>query len=189
MQPGMKTRSLRFWSQPNTIEPIVTIPGEYVESIVLRAVGHETGHAIAAHHHQARVRGIAIEVMSAQGQWRTIFKTLYESMDWSIETCCVVKAAGPAADLLYQGGFSDESASGDLHDIEGFTGRASLEPYLSMAKEILAEHPTPFTCITAALREAIETAEDRFLEKLPDNTIGAYLLDEEQLLPYLNGSR
>ena len=48
---------------------------------------------------------------------------------------------------------------------------------------------TPFTCITAALREVIETAEDRFLEKLPDITIGAYLLDEEQLLPYLNGSR
>jgi putative transcriptional regulator len=39
-------------------------------------------------------------------------------------------------------------------------------------------YPTQFRCIIAALSKAIETAEDRVLEVLPDNNVGAFLLDE-----------
>jgi hypothetical protein len=183
----MKTRPLRFWPQRNDyIQQAIIIPGEYVESIVLRAVGHEAGHIIAAHHHRARVVGICIGFIPERNRQGMFIQALYESKDWSVETCCVVKAAGPAADLLYQGGFSDESASGDLRDIERLTGRASLEPYLSMAKEILVRYPTQFRCIIAALSKAIETAEDCVLEVLPDNNVGAFLLDGEQLMKCLD---
>jgi hypothetical protein len=181
----MNIRPLRFWLHRNAVEPAITIPSDAVESVVLRGLGHETGHAIAARHHHARVWGIAFRYMSDQHRGPMVLETLYESKDWSIETCCVVKAAGPAADLLYQGGFSDESASGDSHDIENLTGHGSLEPYLTTAKEILIKYPTQFPRITTALRKAIET-EDRVLEELPDNAIGAWLLDEGQLAECFN---
>ena len=69
--------------------------------------------------------------------------------------------AGPAADLLCHGGFTDTGASGDPLDIEALTSRASLEPYLTTAREILAGYPAQFRCITSALRESLDTMEER----------------------------
>ena len=181
-----KIQPLRFWRYPTpyTRQPI-TIPAEYVESIVLRAVGHEAGHIIAAHHYNARVLGIAIEFESETRNGETVIEALYESQGWSNETRCIVYAAGPAADVLCQGGFSDESASGDLHDIEVLTGEASLEPYLSTAKEILARYPTQFNRIVATLRANIENGEERDVETLAGNRHGAYLLTQSQLVKCL----
>jgi hypothetical protein len=86
---------------------------------------------------------------------------------------------------LYLGGFGEKEASGDLRDIEQLTGTASLEPYLSRAKEILARYPTQFKSITTLLRESLENVEERTLGVLPDGRIGTLLLDETQLMQCL----
>jgi hypothetical protein len=73
-----------------------------------------------------------------------------------------------------------------VRDIEELTGVASLEPYLTTAREILARRAAEFSCITAALRRNLETMEDRTLERLVNNDIGTLLLDEAQLVECLN---
>ena len=112
-------------------------------------------------------------------------QALYLSNDWSIEIQCVVKAAGPAADVLYFGRFSEEGARGDLRDIEQLTGNAGLEPYLSTAQEILAGYRTQFKCLTTLLRETLENFEDRTLGILPGGRVGTLLLEESQLMQCL----
>jgi hypothetical protein len=113
---------------------------------------------------------------------------LYAWKDWSTETQCVVKAAGPAADILSRGGFTEEGASGDLQDIEDLTGIASLEPYLGQAKSILAHYEKEFNCIAAALKESLESSDERVLETLPDNSTGTMLVDETTLMNCLNAN-
>jgi hypothetical protein len=90
--------------------------------------------------------------------------------------------------LLIRGEISDSGASGDLHDIEALTGTASLEPHLSAAKEILLERRVQLGRITAALRENLWGAEERYLGPLPNNHVGAWLLDESQLMQCLNAA-
>jgi hypothetical protein len=114
----------------------------------------------------------------------TLF-TLYGSNGWSIETQCVVKAAGPAADILYHGGLNDEAASADLRDIESLTGVADLEPYLSTAKQLLAGYADKMEHTVAALRSAILSPQQRTFEILLDNNTGAFFLGEEELLASL----
>jgi hypothetical protein len=55
-------RPLKFWLPlPNGLEQEVTILGEYIESIILRAAEHEAGHLLAAYHFYAALRaGIAV---------------------------------------------------------------------------------------------------------------------------------
>jgi hypothetical protein len=178
-------KALRFWLPMNGHEQEIIIPAEYVESIMIPAAEHEAGHIIAAHHHNARVLGIAVGFIPELEQHGMFLQSLYATKDWSIETQCVVKAAGPAADILYLGGFGEKEASGDLRDIEQLTGTASLEPYLSRAKEILARYPTQFKSITTLLRESLENVEERTLGVLPDGRIGTLLLDETQLMQCL----
>lgn len=174
-------KALRFWLPLNGREQEIIIPAEYVESIMLPAAEHEAGHVIVAHHHHARVLGIAVGFIPELEQRAMFLQALYAWKDWSIETQCVVKAAGPAADMLYLGEFGEQGASGDLRDIEHLTGKASLEPYLGIAKEILAGYPAQFKCIATLLHESLENVEERTLGFLPDHRIGALLLDEAQL--------
>ena len=54
-----------------------------------------------------------------------------------------------------------------------------------MAKEILAGYPAQFKSITTLLRESLENVEERALAVLPNNRIGALLLDEAQLMQCL----
>jgi len=179
-------KSLRFWLPlPDGSEQEIIIPAEYVESIIIPAAEHEAGHIIAAHHYDARVLGIAVGFIPELDQRGMFFQALYADKDWSIETQCIVKAAGPAADTLYYGGFSEKGASGDLRDIERLTGKASLEPYLGIAKEIVAGYPDQFKRITALLRQSLQDVEEWTLGILPDHRIGALLLNEAQLIQCL----
>jgi hypothetical protein len=180
---GLKVaKVLRFWLPKNGYEQEIIIPGEYVRSIILRAAGHEAGHAIVAHHFGARVLGIGISFMPERNQVGMFLNAQYGWKGWSIDTRCVVMAAGPAADALYQGGFDDLSASGDLQDIKSLTGKASLEPYLGVAKGIVSAHPAKMKRIVADLGDEIARVEQRRLEILPDKHVGTFLLDEEQLV-------
>jgi hypothetical protein len=182
-------KPLRFWLPLNGYEREIIILGDYVESIMVPAAEHEAGHVIAAYHHGARVLGIAVGFIPERDQQGMFLQALYQWKDWSIDTQCVVKAAGPAADELYRGGFSGKGASVDLRDIALLTGKASLEPYLGMAKEILAGYPNKFKCIAAALRKSIDSVPERTLGLLPDSRVGAMLLDEAQLMQCLAAPR
>ena len=51
-------------------EQEITIPAEYVESIMLPAAEHEAGHIIAAHHHNVRVLGIGVPLY--RSKWRMV---------------------------------------------------------------------------------------------------------------------
>jgi len=179
-------KALRFWlPMMDGSEQEIIIPAEYVESIILPAAEHEAGHIIAAHHHNARVLGIGVGFIPELDQRGMFLQALYSWKDWSIEIQCVVKAAGPAADTMYLGGFGEKEVSGDLRDIENLTGIASLEPYLGRAKQILAGYPAQFKSITTLLHQSLENVEERTLGILPDNRIGALLLDEAQLMQCL----
>jgi hypothetical protein len=176
-------KPLNFWlPMPNGTEQEIIIPGDYVETIVLPAAEHEAGHIIAAHHFGARVLGIAVGFIPELEQRGMFLQALYRSEDWPVETHCIVKAAGPAADIVYFGSFSEKGASKDLADIEELTGNKSLDPYLTKAQEILVGYKDQFGCMTAALRASLQNGEQRILGRLPDNRIGALLLSEDQLM-------
>jgi hypothetical protein len=158
-------KSLRFWLPlPNGFEREVTILGQYVESIILCSAEHEAGHLLAAYHFGAALlSGIAVGFLPERRQDGMHVFAIYCWEGWSVETQCTVKAAGPAADVIYRGGFTEIGASGDLKDIQELTGVASLEPYLTTAKEILTGSDEQFHCIAASLRRSVETMEERTL--------------------------
>jgi hypothetical protein len=178
-------KALRFWLPLNGYEQEIIIPAEYVESIIVPGAEHEAGHIIAAHHYGGRVLGIGIGFIPELEKRGMFLQALYQWKDWSIETQCVVKASGPAADILYFRGFSEAAASGDLRDIEELTGKASLEPYLGMAQEILVGYSTQLKGIATLLRESLENFEERTLGLLPDYRIGTLLVDETLLMQCL----
>jgi hypothetical protein len=126
--------------------------------------------------------GIAIGFVPDLDNRGMFLQALYKSKeDWSIETHCIVKAAGPAADLLHSGTFTEESARGDLKDIKALTGIASLEPYLEKARAILTQYPNQRTCVASLLRGCLEEVNERSMGILPGGRLGALLLDEAQL--------
>jgi hypothetical protein len=180
-------KNLRLWLPKNGYRQEVSIPAEDVETIILPAAEHEAGHIIAAYHLGARVLGIALGFMPEREQRGMFLLALYGSKDSPVKTQCIVKAAGPAADILFQGGLDEAGASGDLRDIELLTGRKSFDPYLEVAKDILARYSNEFRCITSALRLSLDIQE-RTLGVLPDNHIGVLLLDEAQLMECLRKS-
>jgi len=175
---------LRFRLWISEREEQFAIPADYVESVLLPSAEHEAGHVIAAHHLNARVLGIAIGF--APDEKQMFLQTLYQWKDSTVEDKCVVKAAGPAADILFNGGPDEQSARRDLQDIENLTGRASLEPFLGTAKSILAGYASEFRCITKAFRNALGLEEERSLGVLPGGDFGALLLDDGQLLKCLS---
>jgi hypothetical protein len=169
------------------VEQEILIPAVYVHTIMIPAAGHEAGHGVVAHHYGARVLGIAVGFIPERRHQGMLLHAIHEDKsDWSTETRCVVKAAGPAADLLIRGAIDEQGASGDSRDIQVLTGNASLEPYLSTAKEVLTERREQLACITAALRQKLLKPEERYLLPLTDRTIGAFLLDEAEMMQCLN---
>ena len=178
-----------FWLPLNGIEQEIILPPEYVESTMLPAVEHEAGHIVAAHHFGARVLGISVGFIPEQNQRGMFFQAIYAWKDWSVETECIVKAAGPAADLLYQGKLDEKAVSMDLQDIRELSGIASLEPYLSLAKSVFEQYPDEFKCVVSALRKSIDSDEERTLGRLPNGRIGALLLDEAELMQCLGNSK
>ncbi|MGC2465339.1 MAG: hypothetical protein WA517_09100 [Candidatus Acidiferrum sp.] len=144
-------KPLRLWLPMNDGEQEIIVPGQYVEEIMLPAAEHEAGHIIAAYHLKARVLGIAVGFLPERGQAGMFLQALYgwegTPQESELEFECIVKAAGPAADLLFRGGFTERAASGDLADIKDMTGRAELEPFLGKAKAILSGYAKEFDCI------------------------------------------
>lgn len=180
-------KPLRFWlpRDGNAIE--IPISGEYVETVMVPAAEHEAGHIIAAHHFKARVLGIAAGFLPEE---QAMFLQALYSWDQkvSVETQCIVKAAGMAADILFMRSVNEKGASEDLKDIAGLTGIESFEPYLDKAKKLLAEYSNEFACITKALHRTLETAEDLTLGFLPDKHLGSLLLNEQQVMACLTES-
>lgn len=173
-----------FWlpRDGNAIE--IPISAEYVEKVMVPAAEHEAGHIVVAHHFKARVLGIAAGFLPDK---QTMFlQALYS---WrtrpSVESQCVVKAAGPAADMLFTGSIDEKATSEDLKDIPEMKGIESFDPFLEKAKKILADHSNEFACIANALRRTLEIGEDRMLGLLPDKHVGSLLLNEEQLMECL----
>jgi hypothetical protein len=156
---------------------------------MLPAAEHEAGHIIAAYHLKARVLGIAIGFLPERSMAGMFLQALYgwegTPQESEREFQCIVNAAGPAADILFRGGFTEQAASGDLADIKTMTGRAELEPYLGKAKTLLSGYAGQFQCIARALQDAIDSDEERIMQQLPTGTVGALLLDEAQLLQCL----
>lgn len=164
-------------------QEIIVLP-QHVE-VIFAAAEHEAGHIIAAHHLGARVLGIALGFIPARSQKGMFLQAIYGWGKPSTEVECIVKAAGPAADILYHGECTEIAASGDLHDIEILTGKSSFEPYLEKAKIILRQHGTEFQSIVDALQTSLDSPEQRTLERLPNESIGTLLVDEAQLLGHL----
>ena len=179
-------KPLRLWLPINGIKVEIIIPGEYVESIMVPAAEHEAGHIVAAHHLNARVLGIAVGFRPDLSHRDMFLQALYVGKGLTVANQCVVKAAGPAADILFHGEFDEVGARGDLQDVEALTGQPTLAPYLDEAKRILKLYPTEFKCIASALRRSFEAEADRSMGLLPGNYMGTLLLDDMQLMECLS---
>lgn len=183
-------KNLKFWLPMNGYEQEIIVPGEGVESVIVRSGEHEAGHVIVAHHFGAMVWGIAVGLRSVRDERGMYVQALYALRNSTVENECVVKAAGPAADLLFHGGFDEISARGDLQDIENLTGQSSFEPFLETAKAILQQYTGAFRCITSALRYSLEAVTERNLVPLPTQVeqMGALLLNQAQLMTCLSAN-
>lgn len=166
-------------------EQEVIIPGNFVESIILRAAAHEAGHIVVAHHLRARVFGIGLGFLPEKSDAGIFLQAIYGWQNSTIDDQCIAAAAGPAADLLCHGMVDEEAASGDLQDVANLTGRASLEPYLDAAKNLLSRHMSELAEMTSALQRALEAETERKMGTLPNGRTGALLLDERQLMECL----
>ena len=174
-------KELKLWVRNGeSLQHLDTIP-DYGVALMLRAAEHEAGHTIAAHHLKAGIRGIALAYGSDPLAGLHI-QSLCEWTESTIEAQCIVSAAGPAAQALYCGGFTDAEAQGDLANIAEMTGVRSLEPYLTAAKDILRNYPNQIKRIATLLRESFEKDEQCESEELVDGMFGWMLLDEDELM-------
>lgn len=156
------------------------VPANFVEAVLLPAVEHEVGHIVAAAHFGGTPVGIGIGIIPERDQ-SCHFQTVYGWEGWSVETRCVVSAAGPAADVIYRGAVDETGASGDIRDIEALTGMRSLEPYLSRARDILSKYNSEIVWIAAELRSALKDGEWRRMTRLPNGKMVAFYIDERKL--------
>jgi hypothetical protein len=177
---------LRFRLRANGKEMSIPVDGDYVERVILPSAEHEAGHIVAAHHLNARVRGIAVGFVSYGTQGQMFLQALYSWKVSTIQDKCVVKTAGPAADLFFHGEFDQEGVKRDLQDIQGLSGETSFDPYLEPAKAIIALRERECRCVANALRHEIGLDVERTLEVGRDNCVQALLLDEAQLLSRLS---
>lgn len=157
------------------------IPPEVVSSIILPAVEHEIGHIVAAAHFGAVIIGIGLGFIPQITIDGILFQAIYGWEDCPMETQCIVKAAGPAADLLYRGRIDEGGAKGDLDDIEALSGVRALEPYLTRATELLAGYQSEIAWIAERLRAALSDGQCRRMVPLPNGQMVALFMDETKL--------
>ncbi len=153
------------------------IPAQFVEATILPSVEHEVGHIVAAAHYAAVLIGIGVGFVQKAGRNGMFFQAVYGWENISKEVECVVKAAGPAADLLFRGRIDDAGASGDLADIELLSGTQSLEPYLSQAEDILNRYRPKILWLSARLRAALLDGQWRRMVPLPNGRMIAFFVD------------
>jgi hypothetical protein len=165
----------------NGWEQEVFIPSEFVRSVILPAVEHEIGHIVAAAHFGAVIFGIGLGPISERSTDGWYFQAIYGWEACSVETKCIVLAAGPAADLLYRGRIDDRGANGDLNDIEALTGVRDLEPYLERTTELLSGYRREITWIAERLREALTDGQWRRMIRLPNGRLVALFIDDAKL--------
>lgn len=177
--------SMRFRLRANGKEMPLIIPADQVESAILPSAEHEAGHITAAHHLHAEVLGIAVGIVPNGTQGRWILQALYKWKDSTIRDKCVVKTAGPAADLLFHGAFDKKGAAQDLEDIRILTGEASFEPYLDSATEIISLRKNECTCVAEALKAEVTLDIERVIEIMPGKHVSTLLLCKAQLLKCL----
>ncbi len=159
------------------------IPAQFVKSTILPGVEHEVGHIVAAAHYAAVLIGIGVGFVQKPGRNGMFFQAVYgwEKDEVSKEVECVVKAAGPAADLIFHGRIDDAGASGDLADIELISGTRSLEPHLSQAKDILNRYRPEIVWLSARLRAALLNEQWRRMVPLPNGQMIALFIDRADL--------
>lgn len=191
---------LSWWIPlPHGKRELLSIPEDYVKNVILKSVEHEPGHIVAARHLGAMIIGIAVGFMPER---HGMF--LYSSYGWgsqnhpdyhrsTIEEECIVKTAGPAADLLFRGSTNTSGASGDLKDIGVLTNNPnpSFDPFMGKAQELLKAHSEEVQAISHLFETRIkERAEDsstnrRTLIRLPDGRKGDWILSDADLMPLL----
>jgi hypothetical protein len=162
-------------------EQEVFVPAEFVESVILPGVEHEVGHIVAAAHYGATLVGIGVGLVRKEGRNGMFFQAAYGWEGVSKEVECVVKAAGPAADLIFRGQIDEEGASGDLTDIAQISGKRSLEPYLSQAQELLNRYRPEIEWLSARLRTALLDGQWRRMIPLPNGQMIALFVNESDL--------
>lgn len=165
----------------NGFDREVFIPVEFVRSVILNAVEHEIGHIVAAAHFGAQIFGIGFGFIPERSAGGMFFQAVYGWVECEIATQCIVKAAGPAADLLYRGAIDDLGAKGDLDDIEVLSGIRSLEPYLNQAVDVLSGYRSEIAWIAKRLRTALTDGGWRRMIGLPNGRMVALFIDEAEL--------
>jgi hypothetical protein len=165
----------------NGCEQEAFIPAEVVFSLILPSVEHEIGHIVAAAHFGAVLFGIGLGPISERSAQGWFFQAIYGWETAPVGTRCIVLAAGPAADLLYQGRIDERGASGDLDDIAGLTGTRSLEPYLGRATDLLSGYRSEIAWVAERLRAALTDGEWRRMIRLPNGRLVALYIDEATL--------
>ena len=174
---------------------------------MLRRVEHEPGHAVAAHHLGAMIIGIAVGFMPER---KGMF--FYTSFGWgssnrpdyqrgALEDECIVKTAGPAAEVIFHGSFDSLGASGDLQDIGVLTKNPSpsFSPYMDKAQQLLRAHDEELRSISylletrikerAGMLPGVTPIEPRTLVRLTDGRMGDWLLTDSDLLSVLKSTQ
>jgi hypothetical protein len=173
--------ALKLLMPGNGWDQEVLIPTEFVRTVILPAVEHEIGHIVAAAHFGAVIFGIGVGFIPERSTDGMLFQAIYGWEECPAETQCIVKAAGPAADLLYRGRIDDEGAKGDLNDIETLSGVRSLEPYLSQAAELLSGYRSEIAWVAERLRAALTDGQWKRMIRLPNGRMVALFMDEAKL--------
>jgi hypothetical protein len=133
---------------------------------------------------------------------------LYSSYGWgganrpdyrrpTIEEECIVKTAGPAADLMFHGSIGKSEASGDLKDIGVLSNNPnpSFDPYMDKTQKLLRAHDEEVRTIShlletriteqAGILPSVTTDDYRTLVRLPDGRMGDWILSDADLMPLL----
>jgi hypothetical protein len=133
---------------------------------------------------------------------------LYSSFGWgspgrpdyhrpTIEEECIVKTAGPGAELLFHGSFGEQGASGDLQDIGALTNSPSpsFTPYMDKAQQFLRTHDEEVRTVShlletrmkerAGIVPSVAPDNDRTLVRLPNGRMGDWILSDADLMPLL----
>lgn len=186
----MSIKPLKFIVPRNSEDLPFEISAEDLEAWILPSAEHEAGHAVIAGDMGARVYGVGIGfIPKSQASGSMFLVTLYSPEDWSTTTHCTVKAAGPAADLIYWGKFDEAAARKDLSDIEALTGTASFEPYLTKAAELLSTRTDALDCVADRIRRALAVDFEYRVDTLPGGQRGAMLVGEAELLECFRSAR
>jgi len=168
---------LEFWEP--TIGPM-RFPVEAVP-MMIPITAHEAGHAEAASHFGARVRGIAMVLRNPGFGAETIYEL---PADLSVDNKCTLYAAGSAGEVLEFGGYTSEGASGDQLDMLNVSGDdlVPYEPFVEKAKAILMARRSNFNRISRLLKwRLFYTNACLMMSTLSNGKTGAFIIKEHEL--------